>query len=214
MANEPDPLEELRRLEAEVEALRKRREQLLAQLSGSGAIAQQGGVAAGAGGVAIGGDVHGNVYVGPPPKDTAEALSIYRRVVAQTTGQLPLRGVDVGAADPTTGQKPLGLANVYVDLDTTTQVELTKAEKKKHERVAIGERETTLVAISNHDIPSSSCPFDCQNSALPNGGAQSRYLAASIIHRKRTYATGSLIGSKHASFSRPLVEFRRAASSL
>jgi len=32
-----------------------------------------------------------------------------------------LRGVDVGAADPTTRQKPLGLANVYVDLDTTVR---------------------------------------------------------------------------------------------
>jgi len=116
-----------------------------AEVTGSGAVARgAGAVAAGAGGVAVGGDMHGNIYVGPPPKDHTEALAIYRRVVAQACGQLPLRGVDVGAADPTTGQKPLGLANVYVDLDTRTQVELAPAEKKKRgqARSMPGERDT------------------------------------------------------------------------
>jgi formylglycine-generating enzyme required for sulfatase activity len=119
-----------------------------ATVAGAGAVAQgAGAVAAGAGGVAVGRDVHGNIYVGPPPKDHAEALAIYRRVVAQACGQLPLRGVDVGAADPTTGQKPLGLANVYVDLDTRTHVELAQAQKKKRgqERSIPGERESRLV---------------------------------------------------------------------
>jgi hypothetical protein len=87
---------------------------------GSGAIAQAGGAAAGEGGVAVAGSVYGNIYTGSPPKNRAEALSIYRRVVAQATGQLPLRGVDVGASDPTASQQPFGLANVYVSLDTTT----------------------------------------------------------------------------------------------
>jgi formylglycine-generating enzyme required for sulfatase activity len=115
-------------------------------LTGSGSIAQGGGVSSGAGGVAVGGDVHGNIYVGAPPKDDAEAVQIYCRVVAQTCGQLPLRGVDVGAADPTTGQKPLGLVNVYIDLDTRTQVE-DKVKDKAKGRSALtgatpGERET------------------------------------------------------------------------
>lgn len=88
------------------------------QLSGSGSIAQDHSVAAGAGGAAIGGDVHGNVYVGAPPGDPAEALAIYRRVLVSACCHLPLRGVDVGASDPTAIQKHLDLAQVYVDLDT------------------------------------------------------------------------------------------------
>ena len=109
----------------------------------SGAIAQAGGVAAGAGGVAVGGDVRGNVYVGPAPQDQTQALRIYRRVLVQTSGRLPLRGVDVGASDPTSGQQRLDLAQVYVNLDTKTQVPLTGEEKKRrNERVLAEERET------------------------------------------------------------------------
>lgn len=86
----------------------------------------------------------GNVYYGAQPEDPAEALAIYRRVVAAACGQLPLRGIDFGAADPTTAQKPLGLANVYVDLDTTARVKLTAEEKQQRERKAParGEDET------------------------------------------------------------------------
>jgi len=111
-----------------------------AQVAGSGAIAQSGGVAAGAGGAAIG-TLYGDVYVGAQPKDHSEALAIYRRLVAQTCGQLPLRGVDLGAADPTTGQQRLGLANVYVDLDTRSRVPLSKAEKEQRGRAASPVRE-------------------------------------------------------------------------
>ncbi len=109
----------------------------------SGAIAQAGGVAAGAGGVAVGGDVHGNVYVGPPPQDSAEALRIYRRVLAQSSGHLPLRGVDLDASDPASSRHRLGLAQVYVNLDTKTQVPLTEEEKsRRRQRALFEERET------------------------------------------------------------------------
>jgi formylglycine-generating enzyme required for sulfatase activity len=109
----------------------------------SGAIAQAGGVAAGAGGVAVGRDIIGNVYIGPSPKDHTEALRIYRRVLVQTSGHLPLRGVDVGASDPASGQQRLDLAQVYVNLDTKTQVPLTEEEKKRErERVLPEGRET------------------------------------------------------------------------
>jgi tetratricopeptide (TPR) repeat protein len=50
-----------------LESLREKREALLAQLAGSGAIAQSGGVAAGASGVAVSGDVHGNIVLVTPP---------------------------------------------------------------------------------------------------------------------------------------------------
>ncbi|NIP85646.1 MAG: hypothetical protein GTO03_08815, partial [Planctomycetales bacterium] len=49
--------------------------------------------------------MRGDVYVGPPPEDPAEALAIYRRVLAQASRHLPLRGVDLGASDPTGGQQ-------------------------------------------------------------------------------------------------------------
>jgi len=111
-----------------------------ARVEGAGAIAQQGGVAAGAGGAAIGA-VHGNVYVGPPAQDPAEALTIYRRVLVSTCRHLPLRGVDVGASDPTGGQQRLDLAQVYVDLDTTSQVSLTEEEgEQREQRILAGER--------------------------------------------------------------------------
>jgi hypothetical protein len=117
----------------------------VATVKGSGALAQgEGAVAAGAGGVAVGGDVHGNIYLGPPTTDPAEALAIYRRVLVQASSHLPLRGVDIGAGDATAEQKRLGLAHVYVNLDTKTQVRLTEAETKarhKKDREALFERE-------------------------------------------------------------------------
>lgn len=88
-------------------------------LEGAGGIAQgTGAAAAGAYGTAIG-TVQGDVYVGPQPGNSREALTIYRRVLAQTTGRLPLRGLDVGTADAARAQQALSLARVYVDLDTT-----------------------------------------------------------------------------------------------
>ncbi|MCP4424853.1 MAG: SUMF1/EgtB/PvdO family nonheme iron enzyme [Chloroflexi bacterium] len=115
----------------------------------SGAIAQgEGATAVGERGVHVGGSVTGdvitgNVYHGRPTDNPQEALRIYRQVLAQSSGSLPLRGVDVGASDPTTGQNPLGLAQVYIDLDTRTQVDASEDEKKQsRQRGMPGERET------------------------------------------------------------------------
>lgn len=113
--------------------------------SGSGAIATAGGIAAGAGGVAVGGDVHGSIYVGPPPRDPAQALAIYRRVVVDSCRHLSLRGLDLGASDPTGTQQRLDLVQVYVDLLTTTQVpvEQTKGKGRRRKPQDLGsERET------------------------------------------------------------------------
>lgn len=106
-----------------------------AHLRGSGAIVQgPGAVGAGAGGTAIGGDVadttivtgdHNivtNVYTGQPVHDPEEALAIYRRVLLTSFRHMSLQGLDVGASDPTGRQQRFDLAQVYVDLDTTTQV--------------------------------------------------------------------------------------------
>jgi len=134
----------------------------------SGAVAQgDNATAVGERGVNVGGsvggsiftgDISGNVYLGDPTDDPREALRIYRQVIVQSSGSLPLRGVDVGASDPTGGQNPLGLAQVYVDLDTKTQVELSEAEKKQGRRRGMpGERETKplpalAAAVANRQL--------------------------------------------------------------
>ena len=127
-------------LEREKEALQG---QIEATVSGSGAVAQQGGTAAGKGGLAVGGDIHGNVYMGDPTDDPDEALAIYRRVYVSSCRPLPMRGIDVGASDPQGGQKQLDLDHVYVSLDTTARVELTPDGKRREESVAMAERAET-----------------------------------------------------------------------
>ncbi len=113
MAELDDLLAKIRQLEAENAALRTG--QPVEAADGS-AVAQ----GAGAKSVATGGVlIEGGVYLGDPTDDPVEAIRIYRRVLMQTTSSLPLLGVDETAADPTSGQKPIGLVNVYIDLDTT-----------------------------------------------------------------------------------------------
>ena len=100
--------------DSSIAALNEKLAAYQARLEGDGAIAQ------GTGARAVAKDgilIEGNVYLGPEPKDPQEALTIYRRVIAAQTNSLPLRGVDVGASDPSSGQARLGLVNVFVDLD-------------------------------------------------------------------------------------------------
>lgn len=79
--------------------------------------AAHGSVAAGSidGSVIVTGNIEGGVYVGPRPRDAREALAAYRKVLVNSTRHLPLRGIDLGAADPSTQQR-FDLAAVYVDL--------------------------------------------------------------------------------------------------
>ena len=134
--------------QATVAALQVQNGARQATVSGPGALALEGGTAVGEGGIAVGRDVHGNVYVGSPPQDVAEALRIYRRVLISTCRHLPLRGVDVGASDPTGGQQCLDLAQVYVDLGTKSHVPLTEGEKKQRgRRIPVGERETRPLGV-------------------------------------------------------------------
>ncbi len=80
-------------------------------------------------------DIHGylitgnnnTVNVNVDTTDPEEALNQYRTVLVRSSENLPLRGVDVGASDPNSQQASLGLANVYVDLDTTAQVQYGSA---------------------------------------------------------------------------------------
>jgi len=143
-------------IDATLAALREQEQVYLARLQGPGAVVREPG----AGGDQIdarqaqGTLIHpfgpvtqlfaGNVYLGPKPENPAQALAIYRRLVAQATASLPLRGVDVGASDPTTAGARLGLVNVYVDLDTTSRVKAKEGKKASRQpRQAMpGEEET------------------------------------------------------------------------
>ena len=55
------------------------------------------------------------MYLGPRPRDAREALAAYRKVLVTSARHLPVRGIDLGAADPSTQQR-FDLAAVYVDL--------------------------------------------------------------------------------------------------
>ncbi|GAB4499962.1 MAG: hypothetical protein OHK0052_15730 [Anaerolineales bacterium] len=61
-----------------------------------------------------------HVYQGPPPANYKETVQIYCRLVADATTNLPLRGVDRSASDPNDKSEPIGLASIYIDLDTKT----------------------------------------------------------------------------------------------
>ncbi|MCP4693558.1 MAG: hypothetical protein GY859_36320, partial [Desulfobacterales bacterium] len=126
-----------------------------ASLTGSGAIAQGAGArAVGNGGVLVEGDVRGdvvgenkvvnfdlrgqyvdtqhniqgNAYYGAEPENDEEALKIYREVLARSCANVSLRGIDRETSDAACAQNPLGLANVYIDLNTTTSKSETGEE--------------------------------------------------------------------------------------
>jgi formylglycine-generating enzyme required for sulfatase activity/energy-coupling factor transporter ATP-binding protein EcfA2 len=133
--------EELLAQLAKERAEKQKLEQLIAEQAGSGAIAQgTGNVAAGAGGAAIGGDFQGNLYIGAAPRNEAEALAIYRRTLVAGCRHLPLRGVDIGAADPKGEQKQIDLDQVYVGLDTTTRVQAGERKARSDERTQVTEQ--------------------------------------------------------------------------
>jgi len=70
----------------------------------------------------VGRDKHEYHYHAESPKpDFTPHRQAYLRHVAERTSRLPLRGVDVGAGDPSYATRPR-LAQVYIGLDTTTRV--------------------------------------------------------------------------------------------
>jgi len=103
----------------------------------SGAVAQgEGAIALASKAVNVGGNVGGNIitgniYYGESTDDPEEALRIYRTVLVNSNSTLPMQGIDKSVSDPTTGKSPLGLTHVYIDLDTTTQIDVSEKESEK-----------------------------------------------------------------------------------
>jgi len=124
---------------------------LNAQLHGSGAIAQDHSVAAGAGGVAVGGDVESIVQVviqqlilqGAPPASTGpqpETLRHrYLKELAHETNRLPWGSLAQEYANPEGGAS-MGLAQVYTALDTT-ELERVEGEEELRRFLAQAERD-------------------------------------------------------------------------
>ncbi len=105
--------------------------------SGSGAIAQGTiAAAAGEGGVAITGDVQGNIYIGPAAQDPATALAIYCRVLMASCQHLTLRGLDLSESDVSDAPRRLDLHQIYVDLLTGIQVAARQRGERRRQRPA------------------------------------------------------------------------------
>lgn len=68
-------------------------------------------------------NVVGDRYEGAPAASVEDSRRIYLSVLAGSHGRLSLRGLDVGAGEASAEQPKLGLAEVYVDLETTTRLE-------------------------------------------------------------------------------------------
>lgn len=92
------------------------------RLIGEGAVAQgDGALAIGKGAIIVGGNISGsNIVVGNAPRSDVEALSVYCRELVESSSSLTLRGVDIGATDPSYGGTAISIEDVYVDLNTTT----------------------------------------------------------------------------------------------
>jgi len=106
-------------VDASIAALQAQLTTFTALVEGDGVVAQGAGAKGVAkGGILVEGNFQGNIYLGEDPAEDEKRLAIYLRMVRQATANLPLRGVDVGVSDPTQAQQSIGLANVYVDLDT------------------------------------------------------------------------------------------------
>jgi formylglycine-generating enzyme required for sulfatase activity len=135
---------------ASIDALKTKRVTYQAQLQGDGVISQGGGAkAVGKGGILVGDNFQGSIYVGKQPEDEEQALMIYRHMMIRTTSSLPLRGLDVGASDATQTQNVIRLANVYVDLDTTTQYLREKSKEELRESNDLPTRLSILDAVKS-----------------------------------------------------------------
>jgi len=110
-----------------------------ALLAGSGAIAQEHGVAAGAHGVAVGRDVHQIVLRQIIMQGSAPSTSLRQRYLARLLNQcyaLPLAALG-GEAGP---NKSVTLDQVYIELDTTVEVQpSTLAAIRRGERVDLSQ---------------------------------------------------------------------------
>ncbi|MEW6668483.1 MAG: SUMF1/EgtB/PvdO family nonheme iron enzyme [Thermodesulfobacteriota bacterium] len=150
-------------LETTLSALRAQRDHLRdflgpsfkAELIRSGAIAQgKGAKALGDRAINVDGQVRDSIIAagekveikitreGKKRVSGKEALKRYREYVAENCGHLPMRGIDIGASDPTSGRERMDLAQVYIGLNTKTAVPGKKGKRSEESLRVPGEEET------------------------------------------------------------------------
>lgn len=89
------------------------------------------------------------VYEGRGPVPVERIPEVYAAIIAARCGRLPLGGVDLEASDPTSERAALTLEGVYIGLDTTRRVALTKEEverRKEGDRVVL-EKDRVVSAL-------------------------------------------------------------------
>jgi len=93
-------------------------------------------------------NIHGNVYVGAQPQNDEDALGIYREYMAQTTSGISTSGLNL-KADATGDQKEqMRLANVYIELDTKTQMDAQGKMREKDEFAALRKGEEKIKPLT------------------------------------------------------------------
>lgn len=119
-------------LEAFLDSFQEKQQRLIAQLSGSSAIAQgEGAIAVGKGSILIEGDVKGGIYIGQEPTSSKDALTNYCRFVIKHYSRLSLAAIDWAQADPAVRNRP-ELTDIYIDLDTKTFIEINRRDEARH----------------------------------------------------------------------------------
>jgi formylglycine-generating enzyme required for sulfatase activity len=128
--------------------------QFVTQTGDGGVAVGQGNTVAGTGGTAVGGDVHGDVLVGstkivqtPPAPDSDDALlAAYLAYLTTDCAQLKLKAIDLGAAR--LNRKPLGLDQVYVDLNLDLPIPTGQSFKAY---LAAQEEKSDPTRLERHD---------------------------------------------------------------
>jgi hypothetical protein len=99
----------------------------------------------------VGRDKIVHLHFGPPEPDLAPLREAYLRLLVERHGRLPLRGVDVQASDATAQAQRPRLAQVYVELNTSSSVvenDESGRHKPRHveEAVALGKEDAVAEA--------------------------------------------------------------------
>ncbi|MCP4692398.1 MAG: hypothetical protein GY859_30410, partial [Desulfobacterales bacterium] len=94
-------------------------------------------------------NIKGNLHQGPAPgNDDEEALRIYREFLARSCANVSMRGIDREISDAGSRENPLGLANVYIDLNTTAAKEKAGEEGGGLKGPGAGREERETIPLS------------------------------------------------------------------
>ncbi|WP_373497966.1 SUMF1/EgtB/PvdO family nonheme iron enzyme [Desulfococcus sp.] len=105
------------------------------------------------------------IYLGQAPDDPAEALAIYRRVIAASVQHIPLRGADVGAGDAGALRR-IHLSQIYVDLDIHASGQVKPPMRRLSGDPACGAPDELDIFFDAEDHPTSALEATSQERRL------------------------------------------------